>query len=34
MQARARVHVEAHFSPESMVDATLGVYEALVKGKA
>jgi glycosyltransferase involved in cell wall biosynthesis len=30
MRARARNHVEAHFSLEGMVDATLRVYEGLV----
>jgi hypothetical protein len=34
MQARARLHVEAHFSLEGMVDATLRAYERLVQAKA
>ena len=34
MQGRARSHVEAHFSLPGMVDATLGVYERLLREQA
>lgn len=34
MQARARAHVEAHFSLRVMVDKTLGVYERLIAQKS
>jgi glycosyltransferase involved in cell wall biosynthesis len=31
MQARARAHVEKHFSLQGMVDATLRAYEGLIE---
>jgi glycosyltransferase involved in cell wall biosynthesis len=34
MQSRARAHVEAHFSLERMVGATLDIYERLLQARA